>query len=357
MNDNDSRKPIVTSDTFRPIRVRSGITISDLERLFSEPSDTNNVSTVQPEPDWIWDGILLRGQMSLLVGDWKIGKTTFLAELIRHISSGTPYLGFRVNSTTVSVVTEEAHGLWIRRNREKALPSSLRIWSHQGSDESHFYDLPRYIGMANATRPGLIIVDSIGRLLSPGAEGNATVMARCLDQVLQAADNASLLLVHHPSKSRSRGGNSRGSKLLPSAAHAVLELLPYSINPADGNRRLLRIRSRLPPSPTTLAYEWYPDEQRITGIAPHLNAFECCVIKTIRTLLTSRPDGCGTVENLPTDWPAGADPISRTTLLRRLRIATDRHELIRKGRGVNSDPFVYSLGPSSSRTVIAKGGD
>lgn len=357
MNNNHPTDLILTSEMFGTIPVQAGLTILDLEQRFNEPSAKIPRGPDRPSPGWIWDGILLRGQISLLVGDWKIGKTAFLTELIRHVSSGTPCLGRGVNSTTIGIVSEETHGHWDRRHREKPLPSSLRIMSHEAPDKVHAFSLPKCVRRVSVARPGLIIVDSIGRLLSPAAERHAKVMARCLDQVLQAANGAAVLFVHHPCRSRSRGGGAGGSKLLPGAAHAILELLPYSTDPADTNRRLLRIRSRLPPSPTTLAYEWHPDDQRITAIDPPSNAIERREITMIQTLLAERPDGCGTVSDLLSNWPLDADPISRTTLLRRLRIATDRHELTRKGRGVNADPFVYSLGPSSSRTVIAKDGD
>ena len=36
-------------------------------------------------PGWVWDGVLARGDLSLLTGVWKTGKTTLLAGLLRAL--------------------------------------------------------------------------------------------------------------------------------------------------------------------------------------------------------------------------------------------------------------------------------
>lgn len=320
-----------------------GLTMAKIDQLATAYERESPLPADQPREAWIWDGLLLRGQISLLLGDWKIGKTTFIAELIRRVSSGVSFLGHRVNPTSIRLITDEPYGLWVKRHRANPLPGDLQFWSYDTIGVNESARLTELVRMAAYQKPGLIIVDSLGRFLPAGAESNAHIMTRCIDRMRYASEDSALLFTHHPAKSRSRDMDCRGGSLLPSTAQSVMELLPYSLDPTESNRRLLRIRSRLPPSPITLAYEWHPAEQRITAIDPPANAQERLEIEVIQMLLAERPDGRATVRDLLADWPSDAAPISRHTLIRRLYLATARHALTRTGRGINSDPFVYSL--------------
>jgi hypothetical protein len=337
---NDHTLPSISNDA---ISVPMGMTMAEIDRL----ANTNELQSPEPadrpREAWIWDGLLMRGQISLLLGSWKIGKTTFIAELIRRVSSGESCLGHRVNPTPIRIITDEPYGLWAKRHRANPLPSDLQFWSYDTIGVNQSVRLTELVRMAAFQKPGLIIVDSLGRFLPAGAENNTSIMTRCIDRMRSVSGDAALLFTHHPSKTRSRDMACRGGSLLPSAAQSVMELLPYSPDPAESNRRLLRIRSRLPPSPITLAYEWHPANQQITAIDPPASAHERLEMEVIQMLLAERPDGRATVRNLLADWPTDAAPISRHTLIRRLQRATDRHALTRTGRGINSDPFVYSL--------------
>jgi hypothetical protein len=138
----------------------------------------------------------------------------------------------------------------------------------------------------------------------------------------------------------------RGTNLLPASAHSIFELQPYSRDPADAHRRVLKITTRLPPSPRWLAYEWQPDNHRLQAIAMPVHGDWCGdrdLLKVILAILADRPDGTGTVRDLHGDWPDDAPPCSRSTLLRQLNTATQQNILTRTGRGVKTNPHIYRL--------------
>jgi hypothetical protein len=39
-------------------------------------------SRVEERPDWVWEGLVARGNLTLLTSQWKAGKTTLLSVLL-----------------------------------------------------------------------------------------------------------------------------------------------------------------------------------------------------------------------------------------------------------------------------------
>jgi len=46
-----------------------------------------------PPPEWIWDGLALRGTVVLLAGDSKVGKSLLLQQILSCAALGVPCLG------------------------------------------------------------------------------------------------------------------------------------------------------------------------------------------------------------------------------------------------------------------------
>src|SRR5438874_13276038 len=67
--------------------------------------------------DWLWDGYLARGNLTLLTSLWKAGKTTLLAGLLRQLATGGDFLGRACVPARALVVSEESRELWAERLR------------------------------------------------------------------------------------------------------------------------------------------------------------------------------------------------------------------------------------------------
>ena len=65
--------------------------------------------------DWVWEGILARGRITVLTAQAKAGKTTLLSLLLRDMAKGGHLLGCRVNPGRVIVVSEECEETWTHR--------------------------------------------------------------------------------------------------------------------------------------------------------------------------------------------------------------------------------------------------
>ena len=47
--------------------------------------------------DWLWEGFLARGALTMLTAQWKTGKTTLLSRLLPKFEKGGHFLGRRVD--------------------------------------------------------------------------------------------------------------------------------------------------------------------------------------------------------------------------------------------------------------------
>src|SRR5262245_65731214 len=65
--------------------------------------------------DWLWDGYLARGNVTLLTSPWKSGKTTLLAALLAKLHSGGQLAGWTVRPGKAVVITEESKQQWAAR--------------------------------------------------------------------------------------------------------------------------------------------------------------------------------------------------------------------------------------------------
>src|SRR5262249_19604584 len=64
-------------------------------------------TAVPDGPDWLWHGYLAAGQITLLAGQWKIGKTALLAALLARLGAGGRLAGRHVRPGRAVVVSEE----------------------------------------------------------------------------------------------------------------------------------------------------------------------------------------------------------------------------------------------------------
>src|SRR3954464_6318982 len=83
-----------------------------LDRLLTEP---------EPAPvECRWHGYLRPGEVTLLTSQWKTGKTTLLAGLLRALGTGTPFLDRPTRPGKAWVISEEGEDLG--RDRCRAHP-------------------------------------------------------------------------------------------------------------------------------------------------------------------------------------------------------------------------------------------
>ncbi len=80
--------------------------------------------TVEEPGDWIWQGLIKPGNVTLLTSQWKAGKTTLLSILLGLRVTGGMLGGLAVKSGATLVVTEEDLPLWDARAQKYAFGDS-----------------------------------------------------------------------------------------------------------------------------------------------------------------------------------------------------------------------------------------
>src|ERR1019366_8578741 len=86
-------------------------------KQFWKPIPASQLKSAPEGIDWVWEGVVARGRITLLSAQAKAGKTTLLSLLIREMGNGGSLLGCKVDRGNVVTVTEESQTDWsIRRD-------------------------------------------------------------------------------------------------------------------------------------------------------------------------------------------------------------------------------------------------
>src|SRR5207253_3188269 len=66
--------------------------------------------------NWLWQGYLAPGNITLLTSQWKAGKTTLVSVLLSRLKDGGTVGGLPLRAGKAAVVTEEDAGIWLQRS-------------------------------------------------------------------------------------------------------------------------------------------------------------------------------------------------------------------------------------------------
>lgn len=176
-----------------------------------------------PETAWLWHGWLVQGDLCLLVGDPKAGKSLVALGLADAVRRGLPFLGAQTTQTNVGIVDLE--------NPKPEVVQRLRRIGLTPTSEGLFYfhypraDLQSPDGVATLMATiaehglGLVVLDSFRRI-APGIDENDSASISAFFAPLRritATTGCTIIVVHHARKrvgegqDRSAGQMTRGS--------------------------------------------------------------------------------------------------------------------------------------------------
>lgn len=176
-------------------------------------------------------GIIAPGEIALLTGLPKSGKSTLAAGLAASVSLGGPFLGRACEPGPVVYLAAERGGGITRRLRAAGADEARTFvaeWSPLLIDEAN--QIIDGIRVATAT-PALIVIDTLARCIAGADENSSRDMGLAvvsLAKVQQAFPTASMLVIHHTGKAP--GSSARGSGALVAGVDMELTV----VKNADG---------------------------------------------------------------------------------------------------------------------------
>lgn len=313
------------------------------------------------EIDWLWPGFLARGNLTLLTGGWKAGKTTLLSFFLdrrrgpMEDPGGTEgevclvprvLLNRSVLPGATVVVSEEDLTLWRRRQRRLDFGPRVGFWCRpfagRPTPEAWHALLDQLLDLRDARGIDLVVIDPLAMFL-PGSENHpASLLGPLADLQRLTRAGLAVLLLHHPAKGEPRLGQAaRGSGALSACADILLELRVPRGGPTT--RRRLFGFSRFEETPHRLTVELDPTGTDYAVLADSGDdEMFVLALRFIRAILR-QAEAPQTRQQILAAWPAAIPAPQPVTLWRWLARAVSLKALERTGAGTRTEAYRYGL--------------
>lgn len=207
--------------------------------------------TLPSAPAWLVRDILPASGLAVAFGEPGCGKSFAVLDAALHIAAGSDYAGRRVRKVGVVYVAAEA-GMSFRRRivaarqhlaltgkEPFALIAAAPNLGAQDGDVGDLYSCITQQAGDMGWKPGLIIIDTLARVMAGSDENSATDMGRFVGNCGRLADRLGCLVlaVHHVGKNTDAG--MRGSSALHGAADAE-----WCVSNKDGMRSIRLVKSK-----------------------------------------------------------------------------------------------------------------
>jgi hypothetical protein len=318
-----------------------------LERVMCPLYRRSQIDHLRRAVPWVWDGYLARGALTLLTGQWKVGKTTLLAALLARLGKGGTLAGRVVTPGRAIVLTEEWAGPWLLRMAHHdigdwaqfafnpfTLPPVPKQWDFLVDDLRQLH---------RQEKVQLLVLDSLSALLPGQEELNAAAMTNRLRPLRDLAmDGMAMLLLHHPRKGAPAGGQAaRGTGALAAAVDVILEFTWAGPPVGFNRRRRLSGWGRFEGTPPEVLLELTADGKDYLVLPPDPAGGPADVVT--ETLMALLADGPLSAAEAFARWPVGVRRPGFRTLGDRLHGLAAVGRLVQTGAGHRHSPFRYAV--------------
>jgi RecA/RadA recombinase len=220
------------------------------DQKVTTPLDIEWADDIKPSLDAndFVEGVLGRGQLSVVYGESGCGKTFWCLDLAFHVALGWDYCGRAVDKC--AVVYCAAEGAWGARNRINtfrayhdvrepvqlaAIFQSINLLNPDADTGRLIETVKAIPTIRPVERPGLVVVDTLSRALAGGNENSPDDMGALVMNAdrIRAETGAHLAFIHHSGKDSARGA--RGHSLLRAATDTEIEVT------ASGDLRFAKV--------------------------------------------------------------------------------------------------------------------
>lgn len=197
------------------------------------------------EVEWLVDGLLSGGGLSVLSGDPKTGKSTLVRQLITSILRGNKFLGRQCKQGPVHYYAMEEHKQVINSSFKRlGVRPDDNLFVHVGDvlTENSFNDFRDII---LETRPALAAVDTLFDFLNVSSVDNYYEVKRELKKLRQVARDSGthIICVHHNSKG-SKDDKRRGNRAILGSNAIAGGMDTIMIVECEGEERIITTSGR-----------------------------------------------------------------------------------------------------------------
>lgn len=233
----------------------------------NKPVLLSNLKAQDLKKNWIWEGYIAKGFVTLLTAPPKVGKSEFIRGLLKAIEDEAEFIGQPTTRINILVISEESVIDWVEKRDEFDFTEKAKIWIWSKPFlvkikpkqwESFFQEV---LGFCKENDIEFIIMDTISRYWPVDNENDASQMNDALRPTyLWAKSDLAVLIVHHDNKHGGKFGNNiRGSSAIAGFADMLI-----SYGRLDGanqmdRKRVLKISGRFSNAEDNIVVEWQDD--------------------------------------------------------------------------------------------------
>ena len=297
--------------------------------------------------EWIWDGFIAAGNITLLTSLWKSGKTTLASVLLARMATGGAVAGRTLKAGKAVIVSEEVKSLWAMRNQRLHFANNVAFLSRpfRGPPTPEMWEslIDHLLAHRQTHGLDLVVIDPLASILPRLSESHASLMLSALTSLQRlTSQGVAVLVLHHPSKARyAEGRAARGTGALSGAVDILIEMSAFAHAAHDDRRRKLIAFSRHAATPRRLVIEMNAEMTDYAALGDDTEEAPAYWWSIVEAILADAPKGLTRQELLET-WPA-AQPPNRVTLWRWLDRAVAEAQLARGGTGRRANPYRYWL--------------
>lgn len=348
-------RPIPESDA-RPqrSRERAPLTpeqvqeVAEQQRGKWEPIPLSELEAADEAADWLWEGYVAKGMITILTGVWKGGKSTLLSHLLRAMGAdtGTDFAGHAVRRSRVLVVSEESAYHWVGRRDELGIGNHVDMLCQPvqpGSGKREWEALIMHVaGLVGERGYDLVVLDSLHNLWAVSDENDNAQIRDALGWLRHITEQgAGIFMLAHPTKGDAPVGKlTRGGGAIGGYVDLLVEFHRMSADNLEDTRRLLYAMGRFRETPPELVLDYDP----AWGYTPLGSKADAVRDARHAAILACLPDAepGATVEDILADWPQNEPRPGKNTLSTDLGImqASDI-TIVRAGTGRRDDPHRY----------------
>ena len=225
-------------------------------------------SALDSEPekiDWLWNGCIAKGHVTMFSALMKAGKTTLVGHLFRALQDGGQFCGRNTAKCRTLIVSEESKTIWRQRRDALGFDDSLSLLCKPmlaKPTQAEWVDFVLHVKTcAIGHKADLVAIDTISTFAPWKSENDSAEIVATTNPLNHLTkDGFGVLMFHHHGKSdASEGKASRGSSALAGAVDILLDMRRYKPDDLSDRRRVLSGLGRFDEIPDELVIELNAD--------------------------------------------------------------------------------------------------